>query len=44
MAKLGSLKAGGTPLFKPGERIKLKLLDSKAMSTGVVILRYQPAN
>jgi dihydrofolate reductase len=35
---------GGTPLFKPGERVKLKLLDSKAMSTGVVILRYQPAN
>jgi hypothetical protein len=28
----------------PGERVKLKLLDSKAMSTGVVILRYQPAN
>jgi dihydrofolate reductase len=35
---------GGTPLFKPGERVKLKLVDSKAMSTGVVILRYQPAN
>jgi dihydrofolate reductase len=32
---------GGTPLFKPGERIKLKLLDSKALSTGIVILRYQ---
>ena len=34
---------GGTPLFKPGERAKLKLLDSKAHSTGVVILRYEPA-
>ena len=34
---------GGTPLFKPGERIKLKLLDSRAHSTGAVILRYAPA-
>jgi len=34
---------GGTPLFKPGERVKLKLLDSKTLSTGVVILRYEPA-
>jgi dihydrofolate reductase len=33
---------GGTPLFKPGERVKLKLLDAKALSTGIVILRYQP--
>ena len=33
---------GGTPLFKPGERVKLKLLDSRAHSTGVVILRYEP--
>jgi dihydrofolate reductase len=34
---------GGTPLFKQGERVKLKLLDSKALSTGVVILRYAPS-
>jgi dihydrofolate reductase len=34
---------GGTPLFKPGERVKLKLLDSKPMSTGIVIVRYEPA-
>jgi dihydrofolate reductase len=33
---------GGTPLFKQGERVKLKLLDSKPMSTGIVIVRYQP--
>ncbi len=33
----------GTPLFKQGERVRLKLLDSKAHSTGIVILRYQPA-
>jgi dihydrofolate reductase len=32
---------GGTPLFKPGERVKLKLLDTRALSTGIVILRYQ---
>jgi dihydrofolate reductase len=33
---------GGTPLFKQGERVKLELLDSKAHSTGIVILRYKP--
>jgi dihydrofolate reductase len=33
---------GGTPLFKPGERTKLKLLDSRTLSTGIVILRYAP--
>jgi dihydrofolate reductase len=32
----------GTPLFKQGERLKLKLLDSRTLSTGVVILRYSP--
>jgi dihydrofolate reductase len=32
---------GGTPLFKPGERVKLKLLDARTLSTGIVILRYQ---
>jgi dihydrofolate reductase len=31
---------GGTPLFRQGERIKLKLLDSRALSSGIVILRY----
>jgi dihydrofolate reductase len=34
---------GGTPLFKQGERAKLKLLDSRPLSTGIVILRYEPA-
>lgn len=34
---------GGTPLFKQGERTRLKLLDSRALSTGAVILRYAPA-
>src|SRR5258705_11310431 len=32
---------GGPPLFKQCERVKLKLLDSKAHSTGIVILCYQ---
>ena len=36
------LLGGGTPLFKPGARVKLKLLDSRTHSTGVVILRYEP--
>jgi dihydrofolate reductase len=35
---------GGTPLFKSGERVKLKPLDSKPHSTGIVIQRYEPAN
>jgi dihydrofolate reductase len=34
---------GGTPLFKQGERVKLKLLDSKTLSAGAVILRYAPS-
>jgi 16S rRNA U1498 N3-methylase RsmE len=29
--------------FKPRERAKLKLLDAKTLSTGIVILRYAPA-
>jgi dihydrofolate reductase len=33
---------GGTPLFKPGEKRKLKLIDSRPLSTGIVILRYVP--
>ena len=35
------LLGGGTPLFKTSaERIKLKLLDAKALSSGIVINRY----
>ncbi|MPZ55102.1 MAG: dihydrofolate reductase [Rhizobiales bacterium] len=35
---------GGTPLFKSGsERVRLKLLDAKPLTTGAVILRYEPA-
>ena len=34
---------GGTPLFKPDEKRKLKLIDSRPLSTGIVILRYAPA-
>jgi hypothetical protein len=33
---------GGAPLFKPGERTRLKLLDGRALSTGIVIPRYAP--
>jgi dihydrofolate reductase len=33
---------GGNPLFKPlPERMKMKLLESRVMKTGCVILRYQ---
>ena len=34
---------GGTPLFKPGEKVRLRLIDSRPLSTGIVILRYMPA-
>ena len=35
------LLGGGTPLFKTSAaRIKLKLLDAKALSSGIVINRY----
>jgi dihydrofolate reductase len=34
---------GGTPLFKAGQKLKLKLIDSRPLSTGIVILRYVPA-
>jgi hypothetical protein len=33
---------GGTPLFKSGEKVKLRLIDSKPLSTGIVIARYAP--
>ena len=33
---------GGAPLFKPGEPVKLKLLDSRTLSSGIVIVRYAP--
>jgi dihydrofolate reductase len=35
---------GGTLLFKHGEKVKLKLIDSRALSCGIVILRYVPRN
>ena len=34
---------GGTPLFKPGHKTRLKLIESRPLSTGIVILRYTPA-
>jgi len=35
---------GGSPLFKTGpDRLKLRLLEARALKSGVVILRYQPA-
>ena len=37
------LLGGGTPLFKPGEKLKLKLVDSRPLTNGIVILRYVPA-
>lgn len=33
---------GGSPLFKPGERVKLKRLDATPLSNGILILRYEP--
>ena len=34
----------GTPLFKPDGRRKLKLLDARALASGIAILRYEPTN
>jgi dihydrofolate reductase len=34
---------GGTPLFKHGEKVRLKLIDSRPLTNGIVILRYVPA-
>nr|WP_041756135.1 dihydrofolate reductase family protein [Bradyrhizobium sp. ORS 278] len=34
---------GGAPLFKPGQAMKLRLIDSRALASGVVIVRYVPA-
>jgi hypothetical protein len=31
------------PPLRSGKRAKLKLLDAKTLSTGIVILRYAPA-
>jgi dihydrofolate reductase len=34
---------GGTPLFKPSpERMRMKLLEAKALKSGCVLLRYEP--
>jgi dihydrofolate reductase len=37
------LLGGGTPLFKPGEKRRLTLVDSRPLTNGIVILRYVPA-
>ena len=42
IAVVPRLLGGGSPLFKPSRRAKLKLIDSRPLSTGAVILRYQP--
>jgi len=35
---------GGSPLFKPApESMKMKLLDARALKSGCVLLRYEPA-
>jgi len=34
---------GGAPLFKPGRGVKLKLIENRALSNGVLIARYVPA-
>ena len=34
---------GGAPLFKPGLAMKLRLIDSRPLSSGAVIVRYVPA-
>jgi dihydrofolate reductase len=36
------LLGGGTPLFKPGERRKLRLIEASPHANGLVRLRYAP--
>ncbi|MPZ50134.1 MAG: hypothetical protein GEU75_12705 [Dehalococcoidia bacterium] len=36
------LLGSGTPLFKGGSRLDLKLLESRTFKSGLVILHYQP--
>jgi dihydrofolate reductase len=36
------LLGSGTPLFKPGARRKLRLLEARPHSNGVVLMRYAP--
>ena len=43
IAVVPRLLGGGSPLFKPGQHARLKLIDSRPLSTGAVILRYEPA-
>lgn len=38
------LLGGGNPLFKPGERMNLKLVEARPLKSGCVILRYQPVD
>lgn len=42
IAVVPRLLGGGSPLFKPGQHARLKLIDSRTLSTGGVILRYEP--
>src|SRR6266700_3814603 len=32
----------GSPLFRTGGKVRLRLLDSRSLSNGIVILRYEP--
>ena len=36
------LLGAGSPLFRTEGKVKLKLLDSRPLSNGIVILRYEP--
>ena len=37
------LLGAGSPLFRTGGKVGLKLLDSRPLSNGIVILRYEPS-
>ena len=37
------LLGAGSPLFRTEGKVKLKLLDSRPLSNGIVILRYEPS-
>jgi len=36
------LLGAGSPLFRTGGKLRVRLLDSRSLSNGIVILRYEP--
>lgn len=44
LALVPVLLGSGNPLFKPGQKAEMKLLEARQLNNGCVILRYRPRN